>query len=148
MLAESLEHHAGYAVECAGDVRLGGRAATPRSVRVESPFGGEIIHSFALPAGGIATSGIGKRSWLDAAGRPAHHLLDPATGRPAYTGVVQATAVAPTASEAEIRAKAAVLSGPDGALEWIEHGGVLVYDDHTIERVEPTPLRVDRLARL
>ena len=47
--------------------------------------------------------------------RPAHHLLDPATGRPAFTGVVQATALAPTALEAEIRAKAAVLGGPDGA---------------------------------
>jgi len=29
-------------------------------------------------------------------GTPAHHLLDPATGLPAYTGIVQATAIAPT----------------------------------------------------
>ena len=43
---------------------------------------------------------------------------------------------------------AAVLSGPDGALDWIEHGGAIVYDDRTIELVEPAPLRVDRLARL
>ena len=47
-----------------------------------------------------------------AATRPAHHLLDPATGRAAFTGVVQATAIAPTALEAEIRAKAAVLERP------------------------------------
>jgi thiamine biosynthesis lipoprotein len=37
--------------------------------------------------------------------RPAHHLLDPATRRPAYTGVVQATALAPTALEGEALAK-------------------------------------------
>ena len=41
----------------------------------------------------------------------------------------QATAIAPTAVEAEIRAKAAVLSGPDGAADWLPHGGVLVFDD-------------------
>ena len=43
--------------------------------------------------GGVATSGISRRSWLDDRGRAAHHLLDPATGRPAFTGVVQATAL-------------------------------------------------------
>jgi hypothetical protein len=40
---------------------------------------------------GVATSGIGRRSWLDADGRPAHHLLDPSTGSPAFTGIVQET---------------------------------------------------------
>ena len=75
----------------------------------------------------------GRRSWLDARGRPAHHLLDPATGRPAFTGVVQATALAPTALEAEIRAKAAVLSGPDDAAGWLPHGGAVVLEDRTVE---------------
>ena len=75
----------------------------------------ETLHTFASPAAAIATSGIGQRSWLDADGRPAHHLLDPRTGRPAFTGIVQATALAPTAAEAETLAKAAVLSGPEHA---------------------------------
>ena len=77
----------------------------------------------------MATSGISRRSWLDARGRPAHHLLDPATGRPAFTGVVQATALAPTALEAELLAKAAVLGGPDAAAGWLPYGGVVVRDD-------------------
>ncbi len=85
----------------------------------------------------MATSGIGRRSWLDGRGRPAHHLLDPATGRPAYTGVVQVTALAPTALEAEIRAKAAILAGPDRAREWLPDGGVVVYDDCTAEVLPP-----------
>jgi hypothetical protein len=75
----------------------------------------------------VATSGIGRRSWLGRDGRPAHHLLDPATGRPAFTGIVQATAIAPTALEAELRAKAAVR--PPAAAGWLEHGGAVVYDD-------------------
>ncbi len=65
-------------------------------VHVASPFGYEIIHTFELSAGGVATSGIGKRSWLGPDGSPAHHLLDPGTGKPAFTGVVQVTAIAPT----------------------------------------------------
>ena len=76
-----------------------------------------------------ATSGIDRRIWWDPGGRPAHHLLDPSTGRPAYTGVVQATALAPTALAAELRAKCAVLAGPDGAAAWLPDGGVIVFDD-------------------
>ena len=82
---------------------------------------------FEIFEGAAATSGIGKRSWLDAQGRPAHHLLDPSTGKPAFTGVVQATALAPTAVEAEWRAKAALLSAD---ASWLNtHGGVVVFDD-------------------
>jgi FAD:protein FMN transferase len=87
-----------------------------------------VLHTFERAAGGVATSGIGRRSWIGSDGRPAHHLLDPASGRPAFTGIVQATALAPTALEAEIRAKAAVLSGPDGAPGWLPDGGVIVLD--------------------
>lgn len=126
LIAESLPH-AAVAVDCGGDLRFRGPL---RRIRVADPFGGPPLHAFSLEAGAAATSGIGRRSWLDA-GRPAHHLLDPATGRPAFTGVVQATALAPTALEAEIRAKAAVLSGPGGAERWLPHGGVVVLEDRS-----------------
>jgi FAD:protein FMN transferase len=127
LIAESLPH-AALAVDCGGDLRFRGPR---RRIRVADPFGGPPLHAFALDAGAAATSGIGRRSWLDARGRPAHHLLDPATGRPAFTGIVQATALAPTALEAEIRAKAAVLSGPDAAAGWLRHGGALVLEDRS-----------------
>jgi FAD:protein FMN transferase len=125
VVAETLGDRA-FAIDCAGDVRVGG---SKRSVDVESPFDGRIVHRFELTDAGVATSGIGRRSWLDGHGEPAHHLLDPATGRPAFTGIVQATAIAPTALEAEVRAKAALLSGPDGAADWLRYGGVIVLDD-------------------
>ena len=102
------------------------------------------MHVFELEDAAVATSGIGRRSWLGVDGRPAHHLLDPATGRPAFTGIVQATALAPTAVEAEWRAKAAVLSGPERAADWLEHGGVVVLDDRTHFVIEPTNLRGER----
>lgn len=133
VLAGSLRSHRAFAIDCAGDLRVGGLA---REVLVASPFGGDDIHSFVVSEMGVATSGIGKRSWLDGDVRPAHHLLDPLTGRPAYTGIVQATALAPTALEAEWRAKAALLSGPDAAPDRLPHGGVLVFDDGTHEVIE------------
>jgi FAD:protein FMN transferase len=134
-LAAMLDGFDAYAVDCAGDVRWGGAAALPRDVHVASPFRSETLHTFRLARGAIATSGIGKRSWLDANGRPAHHLLDPRSGRPAFTGLVQATALAPTAAEAETLAKAAVLSGPEHAAAWLPHGGVFVREDGSYEVV-------------
>ena len=135
-LGETLAEHNGYAVDCEGDLRVGGAAGLVRMVEVTAPFDGSVLHEFAVTEGGIATTSITKRSWLDR-GRPAHHLLDPATGRPAYTGVVQVTALAPTALEGEALAKAALLSGPDHAPGWLPHGGVVVFDDLSHHVVEP-----------
>jgi thiamine biosynthesis lipoprotein len=138
MAGEALAVTRSYAVDCCGDLRLGGTDGYERSVEVADPFGrGEPLHEFHLSEGGVATSGIGRRSWAGPDGTPAHHLIDPSTGRPAWTGVVQATAIAPTATEAEYRAKAALLSGPASALEWLGRGGVIVFDDGSHEVIEP-----------
>ena len=129
VLAERLAGFDAFAIDCAGDLRVGGDVS--RRIDVASPFDGSTLHSYELERAGIATSGIGRRSWLDAHARPAHHLLDPSTQRPAFTGVVQATALAPTAFEAELRAKCAVLSGPEAAPGCLPDGGLLVLDDGT-----------------
>ena len=149
-VAASMSGFDAFAVDCAGDIRLGGRAGARRPTHVTSPFDGRPLHTFMLASGGVATSGITKRSWIDADGRPAHHLLDPRTGRPAYTGVVQATALAPTAAQAEVLAKAALLSGPERATEWLRYGGVFVRDDGSYEVLEPAglPTRADSQPRM
>jgi thiamine biosynthesis lipoprotein len=139
LLAGLLGAHASFAIDAAGDVRFGGSARWRRPVRVVSPFDSTLVHVFELLCGAAATSGIGRRSWLDADGRPAHHLLDPGTGRPAFTGVVQVTALAPTGVEAEMRSKAALLSGPAHAVDWLADGGVVVLDDCSVQMVEPSP---------
>jgi thiamine biosynthesis lipoprotein len=137
ILAAVLGLHEGFAVDCGGDVRIGGTARLARPVLVASPFDESILHTLEVRDGAVATSGIGRRSWLDADGRPAHHLLDPATGRPAFTGVVQVTAIAASAVEAEILAKTALLRGADRAAATLRHGGVVVYDNARAEVVEP-----------
>ncbi len=108
---------------------------------MQSPFDGSVLHTFRFAAGGVATSGIGRRSWRDRDGRPAHHLLDPSSGRPAFTGIVQATALAASALSAEIRAKAALLSGPRGADRWLCDGGVIVLDDGSHRVIERASAR-------
>jgi thiamine biosynthesis lipoprotein len=137
VLADRLARHASFAVECAGDVAIGGAARAKRAVHVESPFDESTLHTYELARTCVATSGIGRRSWLNRRGRPAHHLLDPATGAPAFTGIVQATALAPTALEAEIRAKSALLAGPPAAHLHLPHGGVIVFDDGSHRVIDP-----------
>jgi thiamine biosynthesis lipoprotein len=136
LVAEKLRGHPVFAIDCAGDVRIGGRAGVPRRVLVEHPSAGKPIHELTVVDGAVATSGVTRRSWRDGSGAIKHHLLDPFTGQPAWTGVVQATALAPTALEAEILAKAALLSGPDAGRELLRaHGGLLVLDDASVDLV-------------
>ena len=117
-----------FAVDAGGDVVVGGRAGLPRRVTVAHPLDRNSAFAFDLATGAVATSGVGTRLWRTPDGF-GHHLLDPSTGRPAWTGVIQATAVATSGLEAEVLAKVALLSGPDAGFEALEPaGGVLVLD--------------------
>lgn len=119
-VARRLSGFDAFTVECLGDLRVGGTQRGVRPVRVADPFGGsEPVTTLRLRAGAVATSGTTRRSG---------HLLDPRTGEPADTGVVQATAIAPSGFEAEVRAKGALLAGPDAAFRHLPDGGVLVLD--------------------
>jgi FAD:protein FMN transferase len=137
LVSAQLRRHSAFSVDCCGDVRIGGRAGLPRAVQVQSPLGPDSLYDFELTRGGVATSGIGQRTWRGPDGAPAHHLIDPGSGRPAYTGLVQATALAPTALLAEICAKAALLSGPRQAADWLPHGGVIVTEDGASQVIDP-----------
>jgi len=134
LVGAELRDHRAYAVDCCGDIRIGGSAGQERRVLVDDPFGGGPIHELALRDGAVATSGIGRRCWVDASGA-GHHILDPSSGESAFTGIVQATALAPSAFLAEVYAKAALLVGPERAEEWLPHGGVVVRDDKAVEAI-------------
>jgi thiamine biosynthesis lipoprotein len=132
LAAERLAGYATFVVDAGGDLRLGGERPVPRQVRIDHPFGG-VAHEFPLDRGAVATSGIKTRLWRRGEGF-AHHLLDPSTGEPAWTGVIQASALGATALEAETLAKMAFLSGPRGARQVLaRQGGLIVLDDGTVE---------------
>ena len=137
LLAAQLAPHGRCAVDCGGDLRVAAGRGAPWEVRVRHPVTGATAHTLRVRAGGVATSGIDEQLWERGYGDFAHHLIDPATGRPAWTGVVAATALAPSALEAEALAKAALLSGPAAGRRLLRarYGGVLFHEDGTVELV-------------
>ena len=86
LAAERLAGFDAWAVDVCGDIRIGGRAALPRRVRVDDPFRRGAIEELRVTDGAVATSGISRRSWLGRDGRVAHHLLDPSHGPPRVHG--------------------------------------------------------------
>jgi thiamine biosynthesis lipoprotein len=131
--ADRLTGYGTFVVDAGGDLRIGGTRPVPRQVRIDHPLEERFAHEFMLDRGAVATSGIKTRLWRTADGY-AHHLLDPSTGTPAWTGLIQASAIAETALEAETLAKMAFLSGPARAGEILsEHGGLVVLEDGSVE---------------
>lgn len=135
-----------WIVDCGGDLRLGGTAGVLRTIEVADPFRPEVVlHRFQITRGAVATSGTTRRAWATTGpDATAHHLIDPRTGKPARTGVVQATALAPTALEAEVRAKTALLLGPVRARRALPYGGAFVTTDgelHVVARPGRVVLR-------
>jgi thiamine biosynthesis lipoprotein len=123
-----------WVVDCGGDIRIGG----PQEVHVAHPLREDAAAHLPLDSCAVATSSVVSRAWVGSDGHPVHHLLDPSSGEPVRTGLLCATAVAPTTLHAETLAKVAVLVGPDAARERLsDHGAVLVHEDGTVETVEP-----------
>jgi len=137
LIAAQLSGHSRFVVDCGGDIRIGGRdaGANPYEIFVEHPLSGGLSYVLRLGRGAVATSGLSVRIWRDGDGRYKHHLLDPASGEPAWTGLIGVTALGPSAVEAETLAKAALLSGPARARGMLACGGLLVHDSGRIEPV-------------
>ena len=133
-----------YAISAGGDLAVGGG---DWEVAVTGAASGAEAHRLRVRGGGVATSGIHERLWRRADGSYAHHLLDPATGEPAWTGLVAATAVAASALEAEVLAKTALLSGPVAARRVLRRGGgVLQHEDGRVGDRALAGLRLPRPA--
>jgi thiamine biosynthesis lipoprotein len=125
-----------WVVDAGGDVRVGGE----HEVHVAHPLGGPPAARLRLSDCAAATSSIVRRSWRNEDGAIAHHLLDPATGRPVWTGLLAVTALAPTTLEAETLSKAALLSGREHARRILaRHGGVVIGARGEVVLVGPLP---------
>lgn len=144
-LAIRLAAYSRYVVDCGGDIAVGGVGAQlrPYEIAVEHPLSGESIGSIAVDRGGIATSGRNVRIWRRSDGSFAHHLLDPSSGRPVWSGLIAATALAPSALEAETPSKLALLLGPGGGrVVLAEFGGVMIHDGGDVEAVGPVRVQL------
>jgi thiamine biosynthesis lipoprotein len=140
LAARSLDPDVDFTIACGGDLVVGGPRSRPQLVAVEHASGAGRAHVLELRAGGVATSGLHRRVWRRPDGSVAHHVLDPSTGEPAWTGLVAVTAVGATALHAETLAKHALLAGPRGARRLLRPtGGVLQHDDGAVEVVAAAP---------
>jgi thiamine biosynthesis lipoprotein len=80
---------------------------------------------------GLGTSGITVQAWTHGE-RHAHHLIDPGTGQPAQTDLLQVTVLAASARLAETYAKTAVILGRERGTAFLDDapvaGAILLTD--------------------
>jgi len=82
------------------------------TVELEDPLQPErTLTTLKVNPGAVATSSVTKRTWKQG-GNQRHHLIDPRTGEPAITDWLSMTVIAAHACEAEVFAKALLISGP------------------------------------
>lgn len=126
-----LYRYPGALVDADGDIAIRSAEGDAWEVGVADPrTPGAELAVFVLPGArrgaryGLATSGVSVHRW-DGPGGPRHHLIDPRTGLPAATDLVQATVLAGSARAAEAWAKTAVVLGLVAALDALDRAPIL-----------------------
>ncbi len=127
----------GTCINVGGDLRVAGTSPTgaPWSVAVEHPVDARrVIAHVELRDEALVSSWRTRRTW-GAGSERRHHLIDPATGDTAWSGLAGVTVTAPEAWWAEALATAIFLAGPDEAPAYARrHGGgaILIRDDGNV----------------
>jgi FAD:protein FMN transferase len=146
-----LDRHPVAVVDADGDIAIWLEGGASIDVGIAHPSAPATdIAVFELRAAGdgrslgVATSGTTVHRW-QRAGRRTHHLIDPRTGAPAVTDLVQASVMAATASQAEVFAKAAVIVGAERAVSMLGRrgveGAILITDRDEMLVLPGTPWR-------
>jgi thiamine biosynthesis lipoprotein len=131
---------AGVCVNLGGDLRVAGSGPGTDGwvVGIDDPFDlGTTAWTIALARGAVVTSARTRRRWR-ASGADRHHLVDPATGGPADSGVAAVTVVGAEAADAEVLAKTALIAGAEaGATLLVEAGmpALITRDDGAVTRL-------------
>ncbi len=88
---------------------------TPWRVGLRNPFGGALLGTVEVADAAVVTSAIDQRFFTDEAGTRYWHILDPATGKPAASGLASATVVASSGGRADALSTALFVMGADRA---------------------------------
>ena len=133
----------GVLVEAGGD--LVGRAPGPGggawAIGIEDPLDrGVPAAVVSLASGAVCTSSTRISRWVDGTGRERHHLIDPATGRPADAGLLAVTVATRDPAWAEVRSKELFVVGRAGIADraralglaawWVTEDGTLEMTPH------------------
>jgi thiamine biosynthesis lipoprotein len=111
----------GVLVDLGGDLRVTGRPPRDGWV-IGLPPGADGQRVIAIQSGGLATSAQDVRRWATTDG-PAHHVVDPRTGRPAVSPWRAVSVHAATATEANAASTAALILG-EAAPAWLGRQGL------------------------
>ena len=109
-----LSGYPGALVDVGGDIRVTGRPddADFWIIAVEDGQNGDgTLGCIRLRDGAVATSSLRKRRWVHN-GEAVHHIIDPRSGQPADSGVLQCSVIADTTEHAEVAAKVGFIRGP------------------------------------
>lgn len=108
-------------VDAGGDMRASGLPGGEWwPITVEDPFHPAMdLLTLGLDNCAVATSSIGKRNWLHN-GQRLHHLIDPRTGTSSTSDLHTVSVLAPSAMEAEVAAKTALLLGNAEGAAWLQ----------------------------
>ena len=88
---------------------------TPWRVGLRNPFGGALLGTVEVADAAVVTSAIDQRFFTDEAGNRYWHILDPATGKPAASGLASATVVASSGGRADALSTALFVMGAERA---------------------------------
>jgi thiamine biosynthesis lipoprotein len=132
--ARRLSAYAPALLDAGGDVAVSGPMADgqPWAISVDNPLDADApLGLLLLSGGGVATSGRDYRRWK--VGETwHHHIIDPRSGLPSTTDALIATAVAPSAREAEAAAKLLFILADEG-MPWLDarpgYAGMLLCED-------------------
>lgn len=105
------------------------------------PHTDEIVSLVRLHDQALATSSTAIRRWR-AGARVMHHIIDPRTGESANSGVASASVIAPTAVEADVFAKCALLLGDEHGREFAMRRNVaalFIGDDGSVIATDDWP---------
>ncbi len=128
-----------------GIVSLGGNVQTLGlkpdgsnwTIAVEDPHDtGSYVGTLSVGETAVVTSGSYQRYFVGSDGLKYHHLIDPATGSPADSGLVSVTVICSDGTMADCLSTAMFILGESAALKyWRDNGGfemIMIRDDNKI----------------
>ena len=110
-------------IDAGGDIVLWGKEPQQEvwGVEVAHPLqaDGVIADLWLEGLTAMATSNIIKRSWVGPFGKRAHHIIDPRTGQPVRSDLVQATVLTRDLTLSEQYAKGLLVLGSEEGIPWL-----------------------------
>lgn len=143
--AELMDEVGDFLIDAGGDIFASGKGPDGLGwpVSVANPFDveAEDVSVLRLWDEALATSTTAVRRW-ERGGQTLNHLIDTRTGQPIGNNVVSVSVIAPSATEADVLAKTALMLGHEKGRSLLESqraAGLFVLGDQTCRRTRDWP---------